>query len=213
MFVGWRYQELPVLGALAWDVGQFDLAMRRAAFAARERIPLDRFLVADIRLSRRGGLQLRGAEPGSLELLLDIPVWIVAALASQPTTALVNLLTLIGAREAIRVRLRRVVLSADEESLLVEAQRAPAALPRPDDFDDRPLTPIELESGAGPTTAEVPVRQGRLPNEIRTRLEGSEPIVDVEVGSVRIRTPRPEIDVVVHENGVATSVSIQQPQR
>jgi hypothetical protein len=106
VFIQCRYLELPTLGEVAWDLEQFDLAVRRASLATLDGFGVHEFGSRGRRIRRRSGLRLREGEPGSLRLLTEIPGWIVEALASQPATAASNLIALLGVREALRVRVR-----------------------------------------------------------------------------------------------------------
>jgi hypothetical protein len=212
VYLGWEYADLPVLGQLAWDFEQFDLALRRASLATSQRLPVARFEETDIRIPRRAGLQLRGANAGSLEILLDIPRWIVAVLASEPVTAVANLIALLGARQAIRVALRRSRLSDQERQRLEELEREPASLPGEPENTPYEELPTEVESISSIEEASQ-VRQGAISVDVKQALDAAEPIVDVEVGHVRVRSRRPDIDIVIREGDSVTAVSIREPRR
>jgi hypothetical protein len=211
--IGWRYAERPVLNAFAADAEQFDLALRRAALAVYRRWPIDIYFDEDIRIPRRLGLQLEAARPGSLDVMVAIPVWIVAALASQPATAIANLLALLSEREAVRVQIRRWVLTDEELRTLEAASRPAVDVPPPEEREGhdadipnaRVLTPPEHEG--------LPRLQDPLPGPLAEALHRQEPVVDVEIGHVRVRSARPDIDVVVRSGAEVTAVSIREPKR
>jgi hypothetical protein len=217
VYLRWHYEQAPALGAFASDTEAFDLAMRRAAFAVHERRPIKSLIDGHVRLSRSDGLHLRGASEGSLDVLLDIPAWIVIALASAPATAVVNLLTLLSAREMVRVQLRRLILTEHEQRILTDHQRTPLQLPPahsgPFDDDLRLQPPDQTMATDSMPDATLTTRQGALPSSVAEMMESTEPIVDVEIGHIRVRTPRPDIDVVIQEGDLATSISIRTPKR
>jgi hypothetical protein len=171
---------------------------------------------AHIRIPQRLGLQVREAEKGSLEWLLDIPAWIVSGLASAPTVALVNFVTLMSWREAIRAQLRRLLLTAEERRILQEAARpAPASAP-PEEVPGLAY-PQEIGRHGGPLqpfqepkSSNVPL-QGALPIPIAERIAANETLVDVEVGEVRVRGMRPETQVVVQQDDDITVVTVRKP--
>jgi hypothetical protein len=195
-------------------VEQFDLAVRRAAYAIWNHIPADELVERDIRIPRRQGVRLTGTEQGSLELLLSLPPWIVGALASQPATALANLIALLSARETIRVQLRRLVLTPAELHLLESHRPEPVDLPTAlndgSSASDRSATAL-YEEDEHPVVASA--AQEALPAELEELVNSAEPLVDVEVGHVRVRSRRPDIDVVVQEGERIISVGIRTPRR
>ena len=112
------------------------------------------------------------------------------------------------------MRLRRLVLSADESRILEEASRPAALPPAPEDNDeDQAYHPLWASKVASDEPEEYVAPQGALPREIAARLDDAESLVDVEVGHVHVRTRRPDIDVVVRDGDSVTSVSIREPQR
>jgi hypothetical protein len=212
VFFGCRYESYPVLGELAWDVEQFDLSVRRAALATREGFSIDRFAGGGVRVPRRVGLQLRGTTSGSLDLVLDIPAWIVAALASQPVMAIANLIQLLGAREAIRVRLRSLILTPEEKRVLAASTRTPAPL-APGRRHDAPAPggsySDELEiSVATYPGHETSARQGTIPREVKERLDATPADVEVEVGNIKVRTQGLAAEVAVQDGDRLVSISI-----
>ena len=211
VLVSWRYKEHPVLGALAWDLEQIDLAMRRATYAVQQNLTVDDVVRPDVRLPRRDGLQLRGSQEGSLGLLVDIPTWIVEALSSQPAIALTNLIVLLSAREAIAVRLRRLLLTKAEKEILATNSRVPVEPPHSPSSayaDEGARTSIRPQTSVHPQTNTL---QGALPRDVASRIDASDPLVDVQVGRVRVRTHRPTVEIAVQEGDTLTSVSISDP--
>jgi hypothetical protein len=164
------------------------------------------------------GLHVREARAGSLEWLLDIPAWMVAGLSSAPAVALVNLVTIVSWREAVRVQLRRAVLSAEERRILDEAARpAPPSVP-PSEVSG-PSNPRVLYRGVkSASVAEEPKsddlpRQGALPELVERELVASEPLVDIDIGDVHVRGVRPETEVVVQQDDRVTAVAIRALRR
>jgi len=213
VFIGCRYASYPVLGELAWDVEQFDLAVRRAALATEKGFLVERFLRSDVRVPRRLGLQMRGSTQGSLEILLDIPAWIVAALASQPATAVANLITLLGARESIRVRIRGILLTAEEKRILEASSRPPAQLPTTSGGGvvapgiRELLEADQPDTRSGKQSTHTNARQGTLPRRIKERLDSTEADVEVDVGNVVVRTQGLAVEISVQEGDRLTSIS------
>jgi len=212
-----RYEDFPVLGVAASDFGTLDLAVRRAAYAALRGYSVAMFVEGDVRLPLRLGLQLRGTRDGSLESLFDVPAWIAGTLASVPVTALINLVTMLSWREAIRIRLRRLILTDAEQEILAAAAR-PAPIARAPEDVPGPAQPREPPPRAGgrapldPPQSKVP-SQGALPDEVAMRITNTEPLVDIEIGEIRIRGMRPELEVVVQQDEHVTAVSLRAAQR
>jgi hypothetical protein len=218
VWLGHHYAERPVVGVASDDLAALDLAMRRAAYATARGRSARMFLEVDVRIPQRLGLQLREAREGSLEWLLDVPAWIVAALASAPATALINLITVLSWREAIRVQLRRLALSDEEQQILRESARPAPQVAAPHDVPGPPY-PRELPVSAGripsfdePTSAAVPP-QGPLPRSIVEHAMAIEPLLDIDVGEVHIRGLRPETEVVVQQGNQLTVVTVRAPKR
>lgn len=213
-----RYADLPVLGVAATDLAALDLAVRRAAYATSRGRSARMFTEHDVRIPLRLGLRLRGNREGSLESLIDVPAWIVAVLGSAPATALINLVTMLSWREAIRVQLRQLVLTDDEEQVLRDAARAAPPVPEPEQVAG-PAHPRELPAGqrrtpefVDPASSAVPA-QGVLPDPLAERLASTEPVVDVDIGDVHIRGLRPDIEVAVQQGDRITAVSVRKPRR
>jgi hypothetical protein len=211
VFLNCRYENHPVLGELAWDLEQLDLAVRRAALATERGVPAERFASSKARIPRRLGLQLRGSSAGSLELLLDIPTWIVAALASQPATALANAIALLSAREALRVRIREARVMPRERPVLDANARPPVQVREPSNSGASPDTTeriLESVVGASTTSSSTTARQGALPREVKDRLTATPAEFVLDVGNIHVRTQGLAVDVTIQEGDRLTSVSV-----
>ncbi len=218
VWISHRYEATPVAAVVGDDLAALDLALRRAAYATQRGWSARIFHDADIRIPTRLGLQVREARAGSLEWLLDIPAWMVMGLSSAPAVALINLVTIVSWREAVRVQLRRTVLTREESRVLEEAARpAPQSEETfADDGSDPPrLAPGNARTGAqrvGGVAVEIP-RQGALPTLVERRLDAVEPVVDIDIGDVHVRGVRPETEIVVQQGEQVTSVAIRALRR
>ncbi len=213
VLIGWRYPRPPAASLLALDLLDVDLALRRSALSVTRELSLERVQRANSRTPRESGLRVTGGTPGSLDLLTSVPVWILAALASNPATALANLASLLQlGRVGSRIALRHLGLSPSQEREIREILRPPDL----EDVDDNrrewdDLGDVRRESkrttGAGPP---VPL-EGHLPADLRGSLEASPAVTEIEVEGVRVRTNRPDIDVGVLQQGGVTVVSVRTP--
>lgn len=218
IWISHRYSTTPVAAVAGEDLAALDLALRRAAYATERGWSARVFHDADIRIPTRMGLHVREARAGSLEWLLDIPAWMVAGLSSAPAVALINLVTLVSWREAVRVQLRRAILSPEERRVLREAERpAPPSAPSAD--VSGPSNPRVLYRGVDrssvakePKSDDLP-RQGALPELVERQLDASEPLVDIDIGDVHVRGVRPETEVVVQQDDRVTAVAIRALRR
>ena len=164
------------------------------------------------------GLHVREARAGSLEWLLDIPAWMVAGLSSAPAVALINLVTIVSWREAVRVQLRRAVLSAEERRVLKEAARPAPSSALPSDVAGASNPRVLYRGVERVSVAEEPdpvglPHQGALPESVERQLVASEPLVDIDIGDVHVRGVRPDTEVVVQQDDRVTAVAIRALKR
>lgn len=217
VWISHRYATTPVAAVAGDDLAALDLALRRAAYATERGWSALVFHEADIRIPTRMGLHVREARPESLEWL-DIPAWMLAGLSSAPAVALINLVTIVSWREAVRVQLKRAVLSAEERRVLEEAAR-PAPSSAPPSEVSGPSNPrivyrgVESNSVAEEPNPDILPRQGALPDLVERKLAASEPLVDIDIGDVHVRGVRPDTEVVVQQDDRVTAVAIRAIKR
>ena len=218
VWISHRYATTPVAAVAGDDLAALDLALRRAAYATERGWSARVFHDADIRIPKRMGLHVREARAGSLEWLLDIPAWMVAGLSSAPAVALINLVTIVSWREAVRVQLRRAVLSAEERRVLKEAARPAPSSALPSDVAGASNPRVLYRGVERVSVAEEPdpvglPHQGALPESVERQLVASEPLVDIDIGDVHVRGVRPDTEVVVQQDDRVTAVAIRALKR
>jgi hypothetical protein len=218
VWISHGYATTPVASVAGEDLAALDLALRRAAYATERGLSARIFHDADIRIPTRMGLHVREARAGSLEWLLDIPTWMVLGLSSAPAVALINLVTIVSWREAVRIQLTRMVLSAEERLILEEAARPapPSAALSEVGGSERPRAlyrGVEHASATKEPDPGVLPRQGALPEAVGQELDASEPLVDIDVGDAHVRGVRPETRVVIQQDGHVTAVTIRALKR